>query len=152
MAKKTIINEFEVPSLEGLEKIDVTIPLKQACIVVKDAATENCPTNTGYLKRSITYNVSGNVGEVGTNVDYAPYIEFGTGLFAEDGNGRKTPWGPFPNLEHKYKPEGWKEGDEIPDFLYTHGQKPQPYLRPALDSNRDKIVEIFRNAIREGVK
>ena len=132
------INEFEIPSLEGLENIDVTIPLKQSCIVVMDNAKQNCPTDTGRLKNSITYDVVGNVGEVGTNVEYAPYVEFGTGKFAENGDGRKdVPW--------RYQTEDGK-------WHSTKGQKPQRYLRPALDSNRDKIVEIFKQAIKEGVK
>lgn len=31
--------------------------------------------------------------EVYTNSEYAPYIEYGTGIYASAGNGRQTPWG-----------------------------------------------------------
>lgn len=37
------------------------------------------PVDTGRLKGSLTPQVSGMTGEVGTNVEYAPYVEFGTG-------------------------------------------------------------------------
>ena len=33
---------------------------------------------TGRLRNSITHTVSGDAAYVGTNVEYAPYVEFGT--------------------------------------------------------------------------
>jgi len=78
--------------LENLANIDLTKALTKACYLVENSAKEKVPVNTGYLQRSITHEVEGNVGIVGTNTEYAPYIEFGTGLFAEEGNGRQTPW------------------------------------------------------------
>ena len=33
------------------------------------------------------------------------------------------------------------------DAHYTYGQKPQPFMRPALDANRDRIVEILKGGI-----
>lgn len=42
-------------------------------------AVMRVPVDTGRLKGSLTPVVQGMVGEVGTNVKYAPYVEFGTG-------------------------------------------------------------------------
>jgi len=47
---------------------------------VENAAKVNCPVDTGNLRGSITHKVDKQDLSVtiGTNVDYAPYQEFGT--------------------------------------------------------------------------
>lgn len=51
-------------------------------IRVESAAIRGCPVDTGRLRSSITHEVGrdgeGLVGTVGSNVEYAPYVEFGT--------------------------------------------------------------------------
>ena len=37
----------------------------------------NCPVDTGRLRNSITHQVEGDTAYVGTNVEYAPFVEFG---------------------------------------------------------------------------
>jgi HK97 gp10 family phage protein len=112
--------------------------MQKACLLVEGAAKKKAPKDTGALRNSITSKVeqdSGSIkGIVFTPLEYAPYVEYGTGLFAEEGNGRKTPW--------------TYEDEKTGDLIYTRGQKPQPYLRPALYENRDKINSI----LKEGVK
>ncbi len=53
---------------------------KAANLVHKDAV-KNCPVNTGNLKNSISMNVNekNKIGEVGSNVKYAPFVEFSKG-------------------------------------------------------------------------
>ena len=71
---------------------------------------------------------SGNiVVRVGTNTEYAPYVEFGTGIYAESGLGRKTPW-------RYYSPRMGR-------FVRTVGMKPKPFLRPAFDSQRNGALD-----------
>ncbi len=62
-------------------------------IMAQGYATEYCPKDTGNLSQSIDYGlIEDNMEmQVGTNVEYAPYVELGTGIYAEEGNGRKTP-------------------------------------------------------------
>lgn len=48
-------------------------------------AQNDCPVDTGRLRGSISYSVEGEECYVGTNVNYAPYVEFGTGIYAETG-------------------------------------------------------------------
>lgn len=36
------------------------------------------PVDTGRLRNSITHTASGDTAYVGTNVEYAPYVEYGT--------------------------------------------------------------------------
>lgn len=59
-------------------------------------------------------------------------MEFGTGLFAVNGDGRKTPWA--------YQ-------DAKGNFHYTHGQQPQPFLRPALWENEERVKDIILKEI-----
>ena len=116
-----------------LSAVDVQEALNESCLLVENTAKENCPVASGQLRNSITSNVSGETGEVGTNVEYAPYVEYGTGVFNP---GRTTPW--------SYQ-------DASGEWHTTTGQKPQPFLVPALDSNRDKILNIFKEKVKEGL-
>ena len=106
--------------------------LDKACLIVENDAKARCPSGTGQLRASIKHRVIGNEGEVGTNVVYAPYVEFGTGIYAEAGNGRQTPW--------KYQ-------DRNGNWHTTRGMTPRPYLRPALDENRAQIIQCFEDLL-----
>lgn len=48
----------------------------------------------GALKQSLTYalDLAKKTVTIGSNLFYSVYVELGTGIFAEKGNGRKTPW------------------------------------------------------------
>lgn len=54
---------------------------------IQEKAKQRAPVDFGFLKNSITKEVSGLNAEVGTPLDYAPYIEFGTGGKVEVPNG-----------------------------------------------------------------
>lgn len=45
-------------------------------------AKEDTPVDTGRLRNSEDYAVEGNDVYIGTNVEYAPYIEFGHGNYS----------------------------------------------------------------------
>lgn len=45
---------------------------------VEAKAKRYCPTDTGRLRGSITTDAKGLEAEVGTNVEYASYVEYGT--------------------------------------------------------------------------
>ena len=113
--------------------IDINKALVRSCLLVEETAKEKCPVDTGTLKRSITTDIKGNVGEVGTNLSYSPFVEFGTGIY--NAEGRKTPW--------SYQtPDG--------QWHTTRGNRPQPFLGPALIENQKKIVDIFKEEIKKG--
>ncbi len=110
--------------------------MRKAVLVVERSAKQKAPKGTGDLSRSITskVNVNGDQveGIVFTPLYYAPYVEYGTGLFAEGGNGRKdVPW-------HYQDDEG--------EWHTTSGMKPQPFMRPALNENREQIKRILEDA------
>lgn len=122
--------------LEELEApMNLESALGRACGLVEAAAKEKAPKGTGELRRSITSKVDDNVGIVYTPLEYAPYVEYGTGLFAENGGRTDVPW--------------WYKDDEG-KWHSTSGMKPQPYMRPALNENREEIIRILKEEITNG--
>lgn len=71
--------------IKKLEQKSMEAAMKAAVSLVEREAKKKCPADTGRLRRSIQSEVrtEGNkvVGEVFTDVEYAPCIEYGTGLF-----------------------------------------------------------------------
>ena len=63
---------------ETVEK-DVSKLIKNTLHNIERDAKKECPYDTGRLRGSITTNIiSTYSGEVGTNVEYAEYVEYGT--------------------------------------------------------------------------
>lgn len=126
--------------LDSLDSLTDTSGLKaamgKACALVERSAIQKAPKDTGALRRSITSKVETGgediTGIVYTPLEYAPYIEHGTGLFAENGGRLDVPW--------NYK-------DDKGEWHSTSGQKPQAFMRPALDENRENIKRILKEGI-----
>jgi HK97 gp10 family phage protein len=115
----------------------VKAAITEASLFVEDVAREKAPKGAGDLRGSIESKVevkgSEVHGTVFTPLFYAPYVEYGTGLFAEKGNGRKD----VP----------WVYCDDAGNFHSTIGMHPQPFLRPALYENRETIKEYMKEAL-----
>jgi len=103
--------------------------LLKCCLLVERSAKQKAPKGTGELERSIQSRVEEDngdlIGVVFTNLEYAPYVEFGTGLFAEEGGRLDVPW-------------NYQDDEGV--WHSTSGMKPQPFLRPALNENREEIL------------
>lgn len=120
--------------------------MEAALLVIEASAKANAPVDLGELRDTLDHTVGteagttrqiGNttvssssqiIGTVGSPKDYAIYVEYGTGEFAENGAGRKG---------------GWSYKDEKGIWHHTKGQKPQPYLRPAFKENKKNIQDII---------
>lgn len=126
-----------VAKLNNVSETAVKDALTQACLEVEREAKIQCPVDDGQLRQSITFEVTENQGVVGTNVEYAPYVHQGTGIYAADGDGRK---------------ERWKYQDAEGNWHSTIGQGPQPFLESALNSKRKEIMKIFQKQIKEGLQ
>lgn len=106
--------------------------LESAALIVEASAKALAPVgDSGELRdkidHSITNTSDGPEAKIGSPLDYAMYVEYGTGEFAENGAGRKGGW--------SYQtPDG--------EWHHTNGMSPQPFLRPAFKRNKDKIREI----------
>lgn len=109
--------------------------MQQACLRVETDAKRGCPVDMGTLRASIHSEVdreeSRVIGRIGSNLDYAPYVHNGTGIYAKDGTGRKTPWC-YEVKAGKYAGVHW-----------TWGQKPQPFLQNAVIKNREVIHRLL---------
>lgn len=133
-----VINLNEVLSAidSFVDDSQVEYAVGKACALVERKAKEKAPKDTGALRQSITSKVEKNngdtVGTVFTPLEYAPYVEFGTGLFAESGGRSDVPW--------CYQ-------DDEGNWHTTSGQKPQPFMRPALNENREEILRIVKEAL-----
>lgn len=80
-------------------------------------AKDLCPVDTGQLRNSISHVVDAKepAAYVGSNSEYAVYVEMGTGIYYP--GGRKDPW--------SYQ-------DAKGNWHKTVGNKPQPYIKPAV--------------------
>lgn len=106
--------------------------LAKCGFTAEDYAKKLCPVVTGNLHNSITHEIVDDEHAVyiGTNNEYAAYVEIGTGKYAEGGGGRPTPW-VYQDAQGKWH--------------YTHGRKPKPYLKPAVADHKDKYREIIKD-------
>ena len=52
--------------------------MEEACLLVEGDAKKLCPVDTGRLRASITHEIDGLTGYVGSNVEYSRAVELGT--------------------------------------------------------------------------
>lgn len=112
--------------------------MEAALLMIEAQAKALSPVgNSGELRDKIDHRVTdkgGNViGQVGSPLFYAPYVEYGTGEYAENGAGRKG---------------GWNYQDSSGEWFFTWGNEPQPFLRPAFRRNRKQIEQIIGGKYR----
>lgn len=67
------INIFKNASNEAIERA-----LEAIGLAAEGYAKMKCPVDTGNLRNSITHGTMEDAAYIGTNVEYAPYVELGT--------------------------------------------------------------------------
>lgn len=127
------------------------------------------PTNTGHLKGNGIQKMvkpfrNEIIAEIKTNVDYAIYVEFGTGPIGAKSK-KIVPKG----VNLKYKETGWAvKTSDFPDFerygfkalttsdgeeiILTRGQKAQQFMTPAIRKNKKAIKNIINDAVKDSLK
>lgn len=136
---KIEVNKTEDNTQEVLDAMEKAIFRALTIIGLKleKYAKALCPVGTsestgikgyrgGTLRNSITHEVQEDTVAVGTNVEYAPYVELGTGPYF------KAP----PDWEQFTAPQGGGVGKG-----YVH---PRPYLRPAVEDHMSEFEDIFK--------
>lgn len=123
---KEISAEIKAALLRGLEKIG---------LVAEGYAKKLCPVDTGNLRNSITHVVDEQepAAIIGTDNEYAAYVELGTGIYAEGGGGRPTPW--------VYQ-------DAKGNWHYPRGNKAQPFLKPAAADHAIQYRKILEDELK----
>lgn len=125
-----VLKEMERLTAAGLEALGLTGErhAKEGAPVGTTRSTGIRNYHGGSLKKSLTHKVVDNEVYVGTNMSvthngkrhpYPLYVEMGTGIYAAEGNGRKSPW-------------RWQ--DKNGKWHYTRGIKPTHFLKKAVSS------------------
>ena len=109
--------------------------LEKCGLVGEGYAKQLCPVDTGNLRNSITHvvDISELLCRIGSNSEYAPYVELGTGIYYP--GGRQTPW--------VYQ-------DAKGNWHLTHGQRAQPYLKPAVADHVQQYEGIIKGELQSG--
>lgn len=121
---KEVLSAFEQQLKNGLEAIGLT---------AEGYAKDNTPIDTGRLRNSMSHAVEEDTVYIGTNVEYAPYIEFGTGIYATEGIGRQDPW--------------FFE-DANGNWHITRGSKPHHMLKKAATEHNSEYKKMIEAALK----
>ena len=121
-----VLNEFHDAVLRALERCG-----EQAEGYAKDLAR----VDTGNLRNSISHKVDDGEPAVyiGSNVEYAAYVELGTGKYTD--GGRPTPW--------VYQ-------DDNGNWHWTAGNPAQPFLKPAVANHAGTYRNIIEDELQNG--
>ena len=118
-----VLEAFEAACLRALERCGLE---------AEGNAKDLCPVNTGALRNSIAHKVIDSAeptAYIGTNQSYAPYVEFGTGMYSTTGGGTpKTHW--------------VYQGDDG-EFHIGKPMKARPYLKPAVANHVGTWLTLF---------
>lgn len=135
--------QFTDNSAKFLSELEAKVPkiLETIGQKAEGYAAKLCPVGTvestgkkgyrgGTLRNSITHRVSDDVLEVGSNVEYAPYVELGTG-------------------PHFVPPPEWETFEsEKGKGVGRAYVKPRPYIRPAIEEHKDEYEGIAEKELR----
>lgn len=119
-----VLAAMEAAAARALEKCGLT---------AEGYAKRLAPVDTSNLRNSLSHKVDPSAGEVyvGTNNEYAAYVELGTGKFYP--GGRQTPW--------VYQ-------DAKGNWHKTEGNRAQPYLKPAVADHGQTYREIIKGELK----
>jgi len=115
--------------------------ITKSCMSVENKAKKKAPRAFSRLATAITYEVKkegiGYVGKVGTNVKYAPFVEFGT----------------KPHLAPIAAEYARKYGIPVPKgkdhVVIKVSGKAQPFLFPALKESKGDILRYVQNGLKK---
>lgn len=126
--------------------------MQQAVHILMADAKKFSPVDTGRLRSSIAGTVSQVgfpqkriQGIVGTNIEYAPYMEYGTGIFA--GNGRVK----MPPIEAL---QGWARRHNTSAYMIARtiylrgGLRARRFFQRSVERNEARVVQILGDRVR----
>jgi HK97 gp10 family phage protein len=124
----------EIRKRKSVYEQNVAKELFKGALDIESGAKQRAPVDTGRLRSSIQSKIDKEdvSAEVTVNVDYAPYVEFGTGQYAKAYLAGK----PREMVDHAR--EFYKTGN---------GYRPaRPYLFPTYYEQRPKIIARVKKA------
>lgn len=136
----------------------------ESAAAIEADAKENAPVDTGRLRSSITHRVTYReaeyvAAEIGSKVEYAPYVELGTrphypplealitwvhhkGLGATGNRHQRTLQYALDTIVAR----------RIQQAIGRRGTKAQPYLEPAFVNQADAVVRSIAAAVQAGIQ
>lgn len=125
--------KFEDNSIEVISKLEKGIlnALEEASGELETQVKNNTKVKTGRTRDSWNHKVDDEnyKAYVGSNYENAIWEEFGTGIYAQNGNGRKD----VP----------WAYQDEKGKWHRTKGKKPRKALQNAVKDLKPRIEKFF---------
>lgn len=107
--------------------------LEKCGLTAEGYAKRLCPVDTSNLRNSITHATDSHTDAayVGTDSEYGPYVELGTGKYVA--GGRPTPWA--------YQ-------DAKGNWHMTHGQRAKPFIKPAVADHQQTYHKIIHDELK----
>ena len=120
-------------------KKEIKTALTSTVLDIESEAKKRCPADTGRLRASISPDIKSPIeGQVGTNVEYASAVEYGTK--------------PHTIRPKKAKMLVWKDREtkkfHAAKEVKHPGTKAQPFLEPAYLIGKDKAKIHFEDAFK----
>lgn len=131
---------------------------------IRDEAKRKCPTDNGMLRNSLQYKVEGEIVTVFSDLPYANYVEYGTGVYHVNEDGSAEPhlgWDIVPVNGKALKFEVGRKGRlaakgklstaniVFAKKVHVEGMHAQAFLRPAYHQNIERIKKLI---VREAKK
>lgn len=132
----------KIAALQGLERDPcIDKALGRGAARMQGAVKMLTPVDTGNLRNKIFLDHSQMmVYNVETNVEYAAFVEFGTGKLGD------------PAVPHTSKDYWTYYSDALKHFVTTHGQEPAHMFTQGFTTMYKKVVDIVRVEIKEIIK
>lgn len=135
--------------------------------LIKADAIRRCPTDNGLLRQTIDYSVEGNTITLYSDSKYAAFVEYGTGVYHIDEEGKADPhtgWdihaipveqggkGFLAWEQGRKKRLAAHKGPQQANWVYAQkvhieGARAHPFLRPAIHQNLTRMKEIIAEEI-----
>lgn len=135
--------------------------LEKCGLVAEGHAEKLCPVVTGDLRDSITHKVSDSEKTVyiGTNSEYATYVEMGTGVYGPahtSGYWVYVVGGTSNKSKHPGKRYTFEEAKRIVAILrkkgldahMTDGRKAKPFIKPAVANHAEQYQKIIKRELK----
>ena len=130
------LDDLESKLKEGADLKLVKDLMKKHGSQMQKNAMRRARVDTGALKRSIQMSTEdgGFTVRVGSSMEYAPYVEYGTGIYASNGMGRRTPW--------------FYYNAKLGHVVQTSGMMAKPFIRPSFYEQRNKLIKDLRKIMK----
>lgn len=114
--------------------------VKEAGRIVLEIEKIEAPVGTGKLRREIEFVYKPISAMVYPKMDYAVYVNFGTGLF-----------GPKNSLIYPKKAKllRWKSGGKYVYARYTRGMKANPFVNRTVGKAEPRINSVVNNILKD---